>query len=687
MALAAPNAFAQEQLAFSTNSYGIPGLLDMPTGESFPDAELVTTFSAFSSFSRNTLAFQFSPRLMGAFRYSRLGDFFPDNSALFDRSFDFSAQVLREGQYQPSVVIGFQDILGTGIYQSEYIAATKTFGNDIRITGGLGWGRLGSYNSIGSPFGDRPEIDVGLGGRVNYQQWFRGPVAPFAGVAWRTTDKLTLKAEYSSDAYVQEASNGSFDRNSPYNVGFDYELARGVTASGSYMYGNAIGLQLAFTANPLNPTFPSGQEEAPSPVRPRPTPLEDPESWDPAWAEDPQTVASLKRVIGDALEKQGIILDAITLEPAVARLRIRNNRYRAEAQAIGRTTRILTRALPATVRTIQITSVAEGGIPTAALTFDRADVEQFEFADPQALLNAAQITDAKAVPRPEALPFTSRRFRWSLGPSFAVSLFDPDQPVRAKLGLRLAAEVELSRGVVFAGAIDKTIVGNLDEIERESDSTLPRVRSDIAEYERQGDPSIEYLTGAWYSRPAKDFFSRVTVGYFESMFGGVSGEILWKPIDSRLALGVELNYAMQRDFDQRFGFQDYSVVTGHASAYYEMDNGYNMRLHVGRYLAGDDGATLALGRRFANGWEVGAYVTQTNVTFEEFGEGSFDKGIRITIPFDWITGQPSRNRAQATLRSLSRDGGARLIVDGRLYDRVRDSDAQALENNWGRFWR
>lgn len=684
-ALPAP---AQDLPAFSTSYYGTPGLLDMPTAERFPDGEIVTSFSNFASFNRNTLSFQLSPSILGSFRYSRLGDYFPDNSALYDRSFDVSLRLLRESTYAPSVVLGFQDILGTGIYQAEYIVATKTFAEDFRLTAGLGWGRFGTYGSLGSPFGERPAIDVGQGGNVNFKQLFRGPVAPFAGVAWRANDRLTVKAEYSSDAYVQETANGSLDRRSPFNFGVDYKITEGTTVSAGYLYGSEIGFQLNFALNPTRPAYPSGREGAPAPVRLRPTPQENPESWDTAWVTDGETVPALEGIIATALAEDGILLDGISLEGNIARLSIRNTRFRPQPEAIGRTTRLLTRALPASVSTFQIALATEDGLPTTAVTLNRSDVEQLENADAAAIFARAQIEDARALPpiQPSAL-VTTRRFRWSLAPDVVLGLFDPDQPVRGELNLRLAAEADLAPGLVVSGAISKELIGNLDEIERESDSSLPRVRSDIALYEKEGDPALEHLTMAWYSRPAPEIFSRVTVGYLEPMFGGVSGEVLWRPVDSRLALGVEVNYAQQRDFDQRFGFRDYSVVTGHGSIYYQFNRGYNARLHVGRYLAGDVGATLALSRRFDNGWEVGAYVTKTDVTAEEFGEGSFDKGIELTIPFDWFTGRPTRNRAEAVFRSLARDGGAILDVRGRLYDRVRDSDQQTLEANWGRFWR
>jgi hypothetical protein len=193
----------------------------------------------------------------------------------------------------------------------------------------------------------------------------------------------------------------------------------------------------------------------------------------------------------------------------------------------------------------------------------------------------------------------------------------------------------------------------------------------------------------------------VSAGYLERGFGGVSGEVLWKPVDSHFALGAEVNYTLLRDFDMGFGFRpacsdvdctvydgaDYDVVTGHVSAYYDFDNGFVGQVDVGRYLAGDWGATVALDREFENGWKVGAYFTMTDVSFEDFGEGSFDKGIRIEIPMDALLGQPTRDSSGTTLTSLERDGGARLRIDDRLYEVVEGGHQGQMEDNWGRFWR
>ena len=77
----------------------------------------------------------------------------------------------------------------------------------------------------------------------------------------------------------------------------------------------------------------------------------------------------------------------------------------------------------------------------------------------------------------------------------------------------------------------------------------------------------------------------------------------------------------------------------------------------------------------------------TDVPFATFGEGSFDKGLRITIPIDWLAGEPTKDQFSTTIKPVNRDGGARLDVGGRLYERVRGLQEPGLRDGWGRFWR
>ena len=237
------------------------------------------------------------------------------------------------------------------------------------------------------------------------------------------------------------------------------------------------------------------------------------------------------------------------------------------------------------------------------------------------------------------------------------------------------------------GEIRKSIFNNYNVNTRVSDSVLPRVRSESNLYNQQGDPGITSLTFQSLNKLSPNTYSRLTFGYLEEMFAGLSGEILWKPADENWGLGVEINHVAQRDFDQSFGLRDYRTTTGHVSAYFDFQEGYSAQIDVGQYLAKDKGGTFTFAREFGNGWRVGGYFTLTDVPFEDFGEGSFDKGIFLTIPLDWSHGQPSRATSQINIVPISRDGGARLNVKNRLYGLVKDAHKPALVREAARFWK
>lgn len=712
LALVAAGA-AQGQNGPSLNFYGATGLIDMPSAEAQPDAYLTTSSTHFGPVSRTTLSFQVTPRLSASFRFLGVRDWnkvVPSPFDIYyDRSFDLRYQILTEGRYRPAVTVGFQDFVGTGILSGEYIAATKHLTPGIKITAGLGWGRLGSHGAIGTPFGTRPKVDIGKGGNFNLGQWFQGPVAPFGGVEWQVNDKWALKAEYSSDAYTEEsASRKTFDHQSPFNFGVEYQAIDSVRLGAYYMYGSEIGFAAHFTLNPKQRPMGGIVDSAPDPVKPRPARAADPDAWSPDWVSQAGAGPLLITNLNKRLEGDGIIVEAMGFTGSTAQVRIRNKRYDAEAQVIGRVARAMSQVIPASVEIFEIVPVVNG-IPVSKVTLRRSDLEAMEFSPGAAEAIRAHATISDAGPAIAGLtydPALYPKLSWSLSPYTRLRLFDQNHPFKVDLGLRLTGRYEISPGLALYGSVTKKLVGNLDSRPQiPGRGGLQPVRSGNYFYDSLGDPALETLALNWNGRLTRDLYGRVTVGYLERMYGGISTEVLWKPVDRRWALGAEVNYVAQRSPDQGLGFKlpaamyqtdavgtetgptSYRVLTGHLSGYYEFDNGFLAKLDVGRYLAGDVGATLSLDREFTNGWRVGAFVTKTNASAVDFGSGSFDKGIRLQIPLAWGTGMPTRQSATAILRPFGGDGGQRLDVAGRLFDTVRDYQASGLDAQWGRFWK
>ncbi len=689
LSLAAAPALAE--MTKSLNINGATGLIDMPSGDVQDDATFSFSTSVVGPLTRATISFQITPRLSGSFRFQTWRDWntlFPADEPKFDdRSFDLRYQILTESRYVPALTIGLQDFTGQGYFASEYVAATKTFGDRIKVTAGLGWGRLGSYGGIGQPFGDRPPVATVDRGKPNVDQWFRGEAAPFAGIEYKINDRWTFKGEYSSDAYLlEDDERGIIERDSPFNFGFEYQKGPNVRYGLYSLHGTEVGLVFHLILDPKNRATGGVMGAAPVPVKLRPRRSADPDAYDGGWVTQPDAGPLLRANLAKRLAVDGIIIENLAYKADTVQIRIRNNRIDAGSQAIGRTARALSHIMPASVEVFEIVPVVNG-IGASKITIRRSDLEALEYAADNATLlrNRVAITDAGPVPSyavgdEDLYP----KFRWSLKPAFRIS-----EPLKGDVGLRLSAAYDIRPGLVLSGSVYKRLFGNVDRSNAPSASVLPHVRSDGSRYSKFGDPALETLTLAWYARPAADVYSRVTLGYLERMHAGISGEVLWKPVDSRLALGAELNYSKQRDTDGGLGFgeYDYDVVTGHVSAYYDFGNGFVGELDVGRYLAGDIGATVSLDRVFVNGWRVGAFATVTDATSTEFGKGAFDKGIRFSIPMNWALGQQSKSTFGTTLRPAIGDGGARLDVHGRLYDSIRDYHTDALDPEWGRVWR
>ncbi|QEW29448.1 hypothetical protein RIdsm_05293 [Roseovarius indicus] len=695
-----PGAALSDSLTTTqTNNYGVPsGLIDMPTAEMAPDAEFSITVSHFPGYTKNTATFQILPWLTGSFRYSGVDGLSPAFKIYYDRSFDVRIRLLEETDYLPAIAVGLQDFLGTGVLSSEYIVATKQINNRLRVTGGIGWGRLGSYNSFASWRNRAPFsfAGVGTGGNFRFSDYFSGRMAFFGGLSYDITDKISVSAEYSSDAYEFEeqqtrnpAAGISFNHKSPWNFGVSYRPAEGVNMRLYTLAGSEIGASVSLSLNVRKPATPSA-EKAPLPVAVR-----DPASInDLGWTVDKAVQERTYNDFTTLLAQEQIDLVGLDITERTAHALIENDIYVADAQALGRTFRVLSRTMPASVEMFHIT-VTRNGMPLSTTTFRRSDLERLENAPAREALSAAVITDSLQfgdVPGP--LPGLYPKLEWKIAPFMRTYTFDPDKPFRADLRLRARADWHLGKGWIVSGSTSVKILGNLDKVTRRSNSIMPHVRSNSALYNPKVGPTIDQLTIAKYSRHGPNVYSRITAGYLEMMYAGVSGEVLWKPVDSRLALGAEVNFVHPRDYDQLFGLRTRQTPggviprwNGHVSAYYDFQNGFDATVHAGRYLAGDWGATLEVARSFSNGWRFGAFATKTNVSAATFGEGSFDKGIFFSIPVTWLIGQPTRQTFSDTIRPLQRDGGQRLGVDGRLYGVVNDAHRPSVAESWGKFWR
>ncbi len=750
-ALLQGSAFSQDwPVKQPLNSYGHTGLIDMPSARMMDDGEFALTLAKGPGFFRTTLGFQAFPWLEAGFRYSRLNDYFigekrPD---LLDRSFSLKLRLWDESEYLPALAVGFQDLIGTGIYGGEYIVASKSLG-DFDFTLGLGFGRMGSAGMFRNPlsyiddrFSQRPLFDPtqSKGGLPLVTSAFRGRDASlFGGVVWQTPiEGLQLMAEYSGDAYRDEESRGIFKPKSQFNFGASYRVSDMVEAGVSYLYGDTVSLRLSFrldpgtettkTMDPLpvmpalrpairerekqdaidasasanvapadlsklrgNGSFAAGENWALDDVSTRaPTESEMRGSMQDVmngrgWYDMPnmrdQVINSLKQL---ALE-QGLQLEAIILTADQATVYYHNGQYMRESEAVHRLLRIMT-TLPPSVENFTLVSMVHG-FPSTQVQLTRSAYEGAvqQFAQADNLIRATTISAAGLSVPSEALILGQAypRLDWSLVPKPRAYMFDPDQPARFGLSVAASASIDFGDGWLVSGTWTSDLVKATSEA-KPGLSVLPHVRTDFRMYQAEGQHGVQSLYVQKTGKLAPEVFYQVRAGLLEDMYAGVGGEVVWRPTGENWAIGANLYWVKQRAFDRMFAFRDYSTITGQVSFYWQdaIWRGVNVNLHAGRYLAGDYGGTIEVTRRFDSGIEIGAFATLTNVPFNDFGEGSFDKGLIIRIPFGWVAPFNTKLEASTYLRSLIRDGGQRLYDVNPLWESLRDTNEQSLRRNW-----
>lgn len=674
---AATTAHAQSA-SFSQN--GTTGLIDMPTAQVLPDGETAWTFTGGGTAYGGTLTFQMLPNLETAVHFMTVDDWAVLGEPLFDQSIDLKYRVFAETDTLPSLAIGSNDFLTNGAFSSEYIVTSKTVGYGLTVSGGVGWGRLGSYNPIAS-MGTRPAPSAG---ELGVDQFFRGDMALFGGVEWDTPVKgLTVKAEYSSDAYTQEQVVGDFVHASPVNFGIEYEPVRGGSLGGYYNYGSEFGFRLTLSGNPNRPIVPADFGIGPVPVNPRLGDYERNESW----AANGMVTELLVAGLGPILEPEGIIIHQALITGSTIDLYISNNNMPLTTKAIGRIIRTLSVALPHSVEVFRITVMA-GSLPTTTVEVRRTDLEM-QVDRPNAGPDSwatTRFTDATSrLPEGAWIREIDQKLSWAINPIVPISLVSNGSAASLDILLNATANYRLSHGLSVTGSLTQKLFGNIGAGALPSTNPRP-VSSDFAQYQTSG-PSLDRLTADYDFKLTPATYARVSAGYLERMFAGISGEVLWMPTNQNWGLGAEVSAVQQRAFTNMFGLKDYNTVTAHASLYWDTGfHGIEAQVDVGRYLAGDVGSTVTLTRRFDNGWEVSGYATITDMSYAEFGEGNFAKGIALSIPLRWTMPLETRSNTSIALGTVGGDGGARLQLGERLYTSIRDYDVLDFNETWGAFW-
>lgn len=610
------------------------------------------------------------------FKYSNYRSFSGDQTYK-DKSFNLKVKLIEETMTTPELSIGFRDFIGTGRFSGEYIVSSKRIGS-FDFTVGLGWGSMSSVYGIKNPLIDlsrdftfRGYEDWGKGGDLELDRWFKGAKASaFYGLEYlnnRSGIRFKLDYDNSNPFNLPKKSDYGFGLSIPASKFLDINLFR--------HRGTDIGFGFSYKADYSKEIF---QKKEIIPV------INFSEKDKKLLAEKDKVFAGTINILLKEFEifAQSMSFDGKDLEIIVDQARYKNLNL-----ATKRTIQLIKEVLD--TREIEKVTITHrvGNVDTSSVSFTYQKFLSFlenNYSAPELMRH---LEYKNYYPSSESNNIFTGIINYpivygGIRPDLKNHVGAPEAFYSGQLGILASGGVRMNKNSSFDGTISISLYENMDQLRLKAWSRLPKVRSDIREYLKEQyaikDLNFTYMFDPIYKRNLL-FFGGLRIGLFEEMYGGIGGEVLLRDISKPWYLTANYYWAKQREFNQRFSFRKYETFTGHLNFIWDTPlEGMKLILSAGRYLAKDSGVTLNLSKTFKTGFTLGFYATRTDISYEEFGEGSFDKGIYFSIPLDLVSKNYNRNNARFVWKNLTRDGGAMMAGGLDLHGYVENTSERFL---------
>ena len=613
------------------NNYGIVGTIHTPSARTFDEG--VHGVTIYKGTPNQTVTLSASPFdwLEASFFYTNITDrpYCYDFTSEFclqdfkDKGFNVKARLKEQGVF-PAVAIGLNDFAGTGLYSSEYIVGSYGI-NRTDFHFGIGFGLLnGSDMRFKNPLGylsdnfyDRPDDFADKGGSFQPSRYFSGETAsPFFGVSHALNNKLLLKAEY--DSSVRPGLVPFRIPKNDFSFGIDYLISNSFSIGASYERGDYASFKFVYKNNPVK-TYQKSEY---------------------ARGDRREGDNRYTQLINN-LEQNGIGVKKLTKRANSIGLQL--------TQVVHPNLKVVEEIIAQSARDAGITEEIKKDVEIANLL-------AISEIDDDYRINSQTIYERKS----------GRKVNTNTRLQFRPFLASREEFFKGALMVENDTELVLRENLFFNTNLKYSLWDNFDDLFLPPVDTFPaQVRSDVKQYlNKMADGGI--LIGRaqldFHVTPIKNHHLMMSAGIFADMFSGAGMEYLYFKPNTNYSFGIDVFKVRKRDYSWRFGHLDYENTVATANFYYRNYGSipFDMRVSAGEYLAGDVGYTLELSRSFYNGVQFGVFATFTDVTAEQFGEGSFDKGIFFNIP---IYG----NLISYTWRPLTKDPGAKLNRRHTLY--------------------
>ena len=614
------------------NNYGVVGTIHTPSARTFDEG--VHGLTVYYGDPNQTVTLSASPFdwFDASFFYTNVQDrpyCYDFTSEICtqdfkDKGFNFKVRLKEQGKL-PAIAIGLNDFAGTGIYSSEYIVGSYGI-NRTDFHFGLGFGLLdGSDLSFKNPlsyisdkFNNRPTETEGLGGSFQPSRYFSGETAsPFFGVSHALNNKWLLRAEY--DSSVRPGLVPFRIPENDFSFGVDYLINDNFSIGFSYERGDYASLKFVYKNNPVK-TYQQSEY---------------------ARGDRRRGDNQYTQLINN-LEENGIGVKKLTESAGSIGLQL--------TQVIHPNLQVVEQIIAQSARDAGITKDIKKDIEIANL------------------LAVSEIDDDyRATAKTIYQRQSERKVNTNTRLQFRPFLASREEFFKGALLVENDTEFVIRRNLFFNTNLKYSLADNFDDLFIPPVDSFPaQVRSDVKQYLnkiKDGGILIGRAQLDYHLTPIENHHIMMSAGIFEDMFSGAGMEYLYFKPDTNYAFGIDVFKVLKRDYSWRFGLLDYENTLATANFYYRNYGTipFDMRVSAGEYLAGDVGYTLELSRSFYNGVQFGVFATFTDVTYDQFGEGSFDKGVFWNIP---IYG----NLINYTWRPLTKDPGAKLNRRNTLHD-------------------
>ena len=631
------NFFTHTSLAdsFTYNSYnnhGVVGLINMPTARFYnesiygvtlyngdPDQKITLTSSPYDWLEASFFYMNIEDEQLC--RKNAQGESFCQGYK--DKGFNFKFRVKEEGLL-PAIAIGINDIAGTGFYSSEYIIGSYGI-NNLDLHFGLTWGELnGSNNSFKNPLGyvsedffNRPDGFEGRGGQFEPSRYFSGKESsPFIGITYAPNSKILVKFE--TDNTLTPGKVGYEKAKSDYSFSIDYSITNNFTIGIANERDTHLSLKFVYKNNPKVSKSRYKYKKIDHNKR------------------DSKYVKLIRN-----LNENGIIVDKIFEDSNQIGLQM--------SQFTHPNLDIINEVIRRASADARIVKPVKKDLRIADLKAKTEYDETFQ--------KNANLIYQKQV---------KKKFNYNTRLSIKPFIASREAFLKGALLIENNAEYAFRENLILSSNLKYSIADNFDDLTIPPEYTYPaQVRSDIKEYLRDyGDGIIiGRVQFDYFLSPKKNHHLMFTGGILEEMFNAIGFEYLYYREGSNYAVGFEVFDVQKRDYEMHFGTLDYKNITSHLNLYHRNYGSFpfDTKISFGEYLAGDEGFTIDLSRTFSNGTKFGVFASFTDVSSDQFGEGSFDKGIYFNIP---VFG----NLINYSWRPLTKDPGAKLIRKNNLHD-------------------